>query len=333
MIVEKAQEKRLKKFGLNIKTKYKVDNQVLERNTDHSKVDTIHNGIILEKGYYKGVLLKKENLFDSRMTYTYEVGKRKFTCKNCGMTSTEENDECPYCHTNFNMDYDQKELGSKHYFDLTVKNKSYITKTFIISFLVSLVISILLILPNSRTFYVFDVLKILGAALLGSLILFYFFYYLDAYILLPSLKAKKERQNHLQQEFWNRMKEKNIDKIKFFNNLNYELREYYYSDLNKDVIDFDILDYNSFKDIEENNDLFVEVNLDIRIIHYNNNKITSKLESKSYKLKHIKEFEELSSSVNQISCPSCGASIDVTKDKCEYCGRKINYYQEWYLMK
>ena len=30
-------------------------------------------------------------------------------------------------------------------------------------------------------------------------------------------------------------------------------------------------------------------------------------------------------------CHNCGASIDVTKSKCEYCDSEIKYLQEWIL--
>lgn len=334
MIVEQAQTKRLKEKGINIKTKYKVGEEVREKNTDNSKNDQITSGIILEKDYYKGVLLKKETIFDSRMLYTYELNMgQTVICNNCGMTSTLEefNDACPYCHSAFNVDYENKELGSKHYFDWVVKNKSYIIKTYILDFLVSLVITAFIILPNSRTFYIFDILKVVIGAILISLILFYVFYYVDASILLPWIKAKKEKQNQKQRDFWNRMNSYNIDKIKFFNNLNYELREYYYGEKNQDIIDFDILDYTNFEEFQKEENFYIKVTIDIRLVRYGNNKITSKEEEKTYTLKRVKEFQELQGGINQIACPSCGASIDRSKPNCSYCGKQINHFQEWYL--
>ena len=69
---------------------------------------------ILEKDYYKGpTLLKKENIFDSRITYCYEFkDKENIVCKNCGMTGnlSDFNNGCPYCHSSFNMEYHKKEL-------------------------------------------------------------------------------------------------------------------------------------------------------------------------------------------------------------------------------
>ena len=37
--------------------------------------------------------------------------------------------------------------------------------------------------------------------------------------------------------------------------------------------------------------------------------------------------------VNMINCHNCGASIDVMKDKCDFCDTPNNYNQEWYLDK
>ena len=45
-------EKKLKKYNVNIKTKYIVGNSILERNTDNSKNHDIINGIRCEKDYY-----------------------------------------------------------------------------------------------------------------------------------------------------------------------------------------------------------------------------------------------------------------------------------------
>ena len=53
MIVEKIHNKRLKKQGISICSKYKSNDTILERNTDKTKRnDNIQNGICLEKDYY-----------------------------------------------------------------------------------------------------------------------------------------------------------------------------------------------------------------------------------------------------------------------------------------
>lgn len=336
MIVDEAQKHRLKEYGINIKTKYKADDKILERNTDCSRNDNIKQGIILEKDYYSKTLLKKEKDFDSRILYTYEFNESKnIKCNNCGAISDINtiDDHCPYCNSSFNIEYNSKELGSKHYYDLIIKDKTYIIKTYIMDFVISLIISSIYIISTSRTFYFFDILKIVVATVLISLLLFYVFYYLDALILLPSLKRKKELQNQNQKDFFNELSKKNLDKITFYNNLLYELRELYYSDKYKNIIDFDIIDYNSFKLIEKNNNIYVDVSVDIRIIEYKNQKIVSKRTDKKYRMLWARQNDFLSPGENQIKCHNCSSSIDVREQKCKYCGTKINYYQQWYLDK
>lgn len=336
MVTEQKQLKRLAEYNINIKTKYKSNEEILERNTDNSKNDNIKEGIRLEKDYYqKSTLVKKENIFDSRIIYNYEFDNDdEITCKNCGMKDKAINfsDGCPYCQTSYNLDFKNKELGNKHYYDLTIKNKNYILKTFLIDLVFSFIITLIYIKKTSRTFYFFDILKVVGASLLMASICFYVFYYLDAYITLPILKRKKEELNKKQMEFWERMQKLGIDKTTFYNNFNYDLSNLYYSDKYKSIIDYDIIDYNYFNEYFKEDNLFVDVNIDIRLVRINNNKVTSKIESTTYTLKKAKLDGTLEGNINNIKCHNCGASIDITKEKCTYCGTKCNYFQEWYLI-
>ncbi len=335
MITESKQAKRLNSLGINIKTFFYDNGKKKQRNTDNSLNQDIKQGIIIEKDYYKhGNLLRKEKSFDSRISYTYEFsGEDKYTCKNCGMEGEVKDftDGCPYCHTNYNIDYDNKELSNKKYYDLIIKDKSYIIKTFFLDIVFSLLLVGIYIYNTSRTFYTFDIIKIIVIGFFISLVLFFIFYYLDALIILPWLRKKKEKSNQKQVEFWNRMQKYFISKTKFYNNLNYELRNLFYSDKYKDVVDYDILDYNSLKEKEEDDKLFVTINIDIRIIRLVNNKIESKIETKEFLLKRVESKLELTKKVNFIPCPNCGASIDATTEVCEYCGTPHNYLQEWYL--
>jgi len=336
MITEQSQEKRLQKFGIHIKTKYQVDHAIKERNTDNSLNDTITEGIILEKDYYRnGLLLKKETVFDSRILYTYEFNQKgRMVCKNCGMQGDvlAFQNGCPYCHSHYNLDFDNKELGNKYYYDLTVKDKSYLIKTFLIDFVFSFVIVFFYILKTSRTFYFFDFLKVIGGTLLVGLLLFYVFYYLDAMILLPSVRRKKEKINEKQREFFERMEKIGVTKSSFYNNLHYDIRNLFYSNKYPDIIDYDIIDYHEYQDEIVDGILFVNVNLDIRIVRFRDGKIISKLENKTYRLKRVKKDKELEGAVNLIQCLNCGASVDATLGRCSYCGGTYNYLQEWYLV-
>ncbi len=337
MITEKSHEERLKKLGLNIKTKYKSLDKILERNTDGSKNDNILEGVRIRKDYYyKGQVIHKETLFDSRILYrfvfTHNGEEQK--CPNCGSVGKVDEfvNGCPYCGTYYNVDYDSRELGSKHYYDLTVKGNGYIVKTLIKDLIVSFVVSLIFILVTSRTFTIFDIGKVLLGTVLVGAILFFIFYYLDAAIILSSVKKKKEELNKRQLEFWNRMSSYGIDKVTFYNNLNYELREYYYGDKNPNIIDYDILDYNWFTEEEDETGFYINVNVDIRVVEFKDGKVKAKLDSKTYKVKRGKIDKVLDSGVNIIECHNCGASVDATKGECEYCGSKNNYLQEWYLV-
>lgn len=124
-----------------------------------------------------------------------------------------------------------------------------------------------------------------------------------------------------------------IDKIKFFNNLNYDLKRLYYSDKNPSIIDYDMIDYNYFEEKFKDDKLFVSVNLDIRIVSIYKNKIKSKIENKTYLLQKVKIDKEINGSVNYLKCNNCGASVHILEKKCSYCGSEYNYLQEWYLEK
>ncbi|MBP5678918.1 MAG: hypothetical protein J6X28_03725 [Bacilli bacterium] len=337
MVVEEKKEKRLKEYGLSIKTIFRDGNETKVRNTDHSKEDPIEQGVIIEKDYIKaGKVLKKENIFDSRILYCYQLNQNeKAECKNCGMTGSlgEFTHGCPYCHTTFNMEYHKKELGSKHYYDLTIKNKKYLIVTYIIDLIVSFMITLTFIMDTSRTFYFFDMVKVLIGTILISLLLYYVFYYVDALFLLPGVKKYKEMQNRKQEAFWLSLNYTEEEKTKFYNNINYALREYYFGEEEPEVIDFDIIDYDSLEKDTIDQQLFVNVTIDIRIVRYQNNKVISKKENKTYRFRKVKIATPLEGGMNYVECPGCGASISVSEKECEYCGHEIHFYQEWYLEK
>ena len=87
----------------------------------------------------------------------------------------------------------------------------------------------------------------------------------DAVAITLPIKIYKDSLNKKQMKFWKRMEALGINKKTFYNNVNYELQNYYYGE-------------------------------------------------------------------NIIKCHNCGASIDVTKSICDYCGTRVNSYQEWYMI-
>lgn len=88
-LISDTNQKKLEKLNINIKTKYIVNKNILERNTDNSKNDNIKDGIRCEKDYfYNNKLLYIEKNFDTRMQYSYiqsEDNDKDYKCLNCGM--------------------------------------------------------------------------------------------------------------------------------------------------------------------------------------------------------------------------------------------------------
>ena len=192
-----------------------------------------------------------------------------------------------------------------------------------------MILSLIFIKTTSRTFNNFDIYKVFIYGGLLSLILYYFFYIMDAKMVLPSIKKYKDKQNQKQINFWNETK---IDKKIFFNNLNYEVRKKY-SKVNN-IIDYDIIDYDSFEAINSKDGFKVKVNAYVRIVYCINNKIYSKYKEEEYILKRYENnIIELKDGINYIKCPNCGASIDASKEHCEYCRTPIDYIQEWKMDK
>ena len=156
MVTDSFHKKKLKQYGINIKTKYIVDHKILERNSDNSINDDINNGVRCEKQYYhNNKLIHKEKLFDTRIEYTFiskDVENTPHKCINCGMEGKLKDfiECCPYCRTDYNIDYSEKDLGSKHHYDRVLKSNTYRIVTALIDLVVSLVLSYIYIQTTSQ---------------------------------------------------------------------------------------------------------------------------------------------------------------------------------------
>lgn len=327
--------KKLKENNINIKTKYIVNSNILERNTNNIVNDEIKNGIICKKEYYRNdKLIHEENTFDSRIEYTFiskDAENKNFKCPNCGMSGKAKEfiDGCPYCRTHYNIDYTDKDLGSKYHYDRVLRSNKYRIITAIVDFIICLIVCFIYIKSTSRTFNGYDISKVFIYALIASCIFYYLFYVIDGYVVLEPIKRYKDKQNMRQKEFWERT---GLDKKTFFNNFIYEVRKYYYS--KKDIIDFDIIDYDEYKDYKKGNKSYIDVTVYLRVITLVNNKLKSKYITEVFTMrKNEKGILELKDGINYIKCHNCGASIDATKGRCEFCNTEINYLQEWVLEK
>ncbi len=335
LISDNYNDKKLKKYGINIKTKYIVDNKILERNTNNSINDDVINGIIFEKEYYiNDKLVNTEKDFDSRIEYTFiskEMENKIYKCKNCGLASKLGNfvDGCPYCKTQYNIDYSDKDLGSKYHYERVLRSNKYRIITGVIDIVISIILAFLFLKGTSRTFNAVDISKVFVYGLILSLLLYYLFYILDAYIVLLPIKRYKDKQNQKQIVFWNNTK---LDKKEFYNNLNYEISKYYYKMDN--IIDYDIIDYDEFNYYEKSNNNYISVKVLVRIIEYLNGKLISTTRSEKYVMReNKKKVLEIKDGINYMKCPNCSSSIDVVNGKCSYCDYEIDYLQKWILDK
>ena len=158
LIFDKSQKDILEKYNINIKSKYIVGNEILERNSDGSYNDDIKNGIRCKKQYYiDNKLAKEEKQFDSRIQYTFisnEQEKQEYICLNCGTYYKLHDfiDGCPYCGTYYNIDYTEKDLGGKYHYDRILRTSKYRVITAIIDVIISLIIAFVFIKYSSRTF-------------------------------------------------------------------------------------------------------------------------------------------------------------------------------------
>lgn len=324
---------KLAESGIDIKTTYITEGRLAVRNTDGTQHEDVVNGIRCKKEYYMhGKLVHTEKIFDSRIEYTYVSAAMEdmpHTCSNCGFSGTIKDftDGCPYCNAACNIDYTDKDMGGKHHYDLVLKNPLYRMVTAVVDLAISLLLSYIFIVNTSRTFNSYDISKIFIYGVILALLLYYFFYICDAYVVLKPIKRYKERQNKKQIAFW---KNTGLDKKKFFNNLNYEADRKYYS--KPEIIDFDIIDYTDFRKYERDGKQYVVVGLDIRQVYLKNNRISSKYCKDVITLVKTNNKEtRLKPGVNFIKCPHCNANIDVTAGKCVYCGTKIEYNRECWV--
>ena len=155
-------------------------NTILERNTDNSINDDIVSGIRCEKDYYIGKnLIHKEKEFDSRIEYTFiskEMENKEYKCPNCGMQSKLKDfvDGCPYCRTYYNIDYSDKDLGSKYHYDRVLRNNTYRIVTGIVDLIISFILCAIFIKFmkkrgfKSRFVYWFDNLMSKGTGMMDK---------------------------------------------------------------------------------------------------------------------------------------------------------------------
>ncbi len=329
VIIKEYYEKRIKDFK---KVYIKQSNGKNEHN--------IINCSLLKKEYYlENKKIGEVSGYNQNIKYLYAFLDQDdvMKCPSCGNTGNPNEfiNGCPYCRTNFNIDYkERKTYHNVKLKEVLDKNTQVFIKTFILLF--ALCTSIIVFLQNgiiqdsifitifSYTFMFF--LLILFGYILSSLILL---------LLLPILLYNDQRRLNLY-IIWDRLKRKGyeINIPKFYNDLNYHMKNYYFDSSNtvySDLIDFDILEYRNAKFKVINGKLNIKIKLKVREIYLKNNKIVKKIVNRYVLMEKNKNYIGHDVFNKLIKCKNCGNSISVIKDECEYCHTKINYINEWIL--
>lgn len=318
-IYEKKKLDRLKEKNVVIEELYlntNNKNKYYTRLSDGKVSDPIIDNILYEKKYYYDEkLLKQELYFNPDMKFTiinYNNKNEIVECPNCGNKDIIINmiDGCPYCYTNFtygiNNERKTKQLNpSLVGFNLIIK------KIIIAYLLFSLIVSVIHCEVKGLYDYFF----------------IYFFVYssIASIILILSLIMYKfnisKQYKQTQIEVKNSKKDENIVK----KNIYMELISYLY-DTEKDLIDFDILEFVSL-DFEKNKVLSI---INLRKIYFTNGHIYSKTNLYNVQMIENKNYKNLKN-LEVLECPNCGASIDTNMKECEYCHKINSIKNEWIL--
>ena len=329
-VSEQLQKRKLDKKKINIKTIY-LDNGVeLERNTDGSVDDDIDNGIRIKKEYYYNDELRyTETDFDPRIEYNFldvSDSDKEHKCRNCGMTSKkkEYNEGCPFCGTFYNINYTGKNLSRNKYYERILKNKRYRIIICLVVFLLCFFTLIYINKITSRSYNMYDLYRLVLGLILEGLLSFVVLYNFAAYLFVSPLKRMKDKENSKLRLFWNH---NSFDKISFFNNFYYEVRKYYYN--MEDVVDFDLIDFESFIDYSIGDDSYIEVEAYIRTVRFTDD-FNIEYDKKRFIFKHNKYAKKYKKN-SKMLCYSCGKVVNSKKSKCEKCNSDIKYLQEWIL--
>lgn len=316
-IYETKKLDRLSNKNIVIETFYKsFSNNQYIKSSDGLLIEPIHYCWISEKRYfYNNKFLYRIKNFSKEILYDYEEYKDEneiIKCPNCGAEQKAKNciDGCPYCHSNFNF-------GINNVYSNSIKLYGSHYYNYYNLIIIFVVLSVL-----------FFLYAILGSIVPLILILIFIILILVLYNL--DKKAVVRRNEQIKNNIILNLddKEKNV----FFSNLYTELISIFYSNKYDDIIDFDIINFDNINQINDNE---IRCIIKLRIVYFKNEKIF--IEEKNYQIELFRidnnttEIENESYQV--IDCPSCGNSINIMDDACEYCNKLIPKYNRWLIKK
>ena len=313
--------KRLEENNLVIEEIYLYKDKIFVRSTDGVENDSVYKAIKIEKNFLKDKKqLYRETEFDKKTTYTISAikGEKTVKCSECGYEGPIKDffDGCPYCKANFNMDY-------------SARSKSYgkeLKELFSTKWINVLTTLLTLLMYAYNVYQDPNIVNIIfGLVLL--LPYYIMFTILISILAFPFLINKLINFKDIANDRIN-IRGEQISNIILIKNINSELFNYIYDNENtnnKDVIDYDILDYVTYKAI--NTSIFVELKL--RKYIYKNNKIKRVISNEKFEFIKNENYTEEKSIVKK--CPNCGANVANSKKKCEYCNTIVPSNNVWIM--
>lgn len=333
-ISEKKHYKRLEEKGIVIEEKFSEDeNEIYYRISDGSRVDDIKNLPKSEVIYYKdGKKICNINHFDENARYTFisnQNSNKEISCPNCGNIGKEFEfiNGCPFCGSDFNMDYvEKKSTGFKPVEMIGIRKIQGIALLFTaLMFIIRCITA-----QNAEEPIIHHIVSVILIP-----IFFFISYLVTSFLMFPICIYKIAKDSSMIGKF-SAMIQSGVlsSKQRLYNDLNNELSNYYYdtkkSNGYENLIDFDILEY---KDITFNNNNGVEpyiiISYKIRKIYFENDKVYKTISNAKVKLKKNNIKDIFKDGYRVIKCVNCGASIDVTSSECDYCHTPNNFKNEW----
>lgn len=307
--------------------KYPKDNKIFIRTTDGKENDSVYKSPKIEKNFYRnGKLLFREKNFDKETIYTIVAskGEKLHQCSECGYEDSMKNfyNGCPYCGANFTVDYS--------------KNKSYgrtIKELFSLRWVKTLCIVIPILISLTSIYLNQDFETIFGS-IIAIPILMFLTYLVITIFYVPYIfyKIIIYKDVHTFRITYNSQIVNNAKLVKDVQTT--LLNDYYDENIypeNKDLVDFDILEFENYYYKNRNNKNHIVLRLKIRKYFNKNNKIKRVITKEHVMVYQNPYYIEKRQDLRK--CPSCGANVPPLKKKCDYCKTILPSTTLWLIEK
>ena len=307
--------------------KYPKDNKIFIRTTDGKENDSVYKSPKIEKNFYKnGKLLFREKDFDKNTIYTIVAtkGEKLHKCSECvyeDITKTFYNG-CPYCGANMTVDYS--------------KNKSYgksIKELFSMKWVKIICICLPIIFSAISIYLNRDIEAVIGGIIsIPFMMLFTYLGIMIFYTPYIIYKTIIYKDVHTFKIMYNNQV---INNAKLVRDVQTTLLNDYYDEKiypeNKDLIDFDVLDFENYFYTRKNNINYIVLRLKLRKYFLKNNKVKKELTKDHIMVypnpHYIEKRQELR------KCPNCGSNVPPLIKRCEYCKSILPSTNLWLIEK